>query len=883
MNRNLIPSASLVLVLLFGFFSAKNVSAELVFSHQRGFYDAPFDLVVETDLPNAGIRYTTDGSAPTAEYGSMYAEPITIDRPTVVRVIAFAGEATEESTHTYLFAGMVAEQEAFPEAYIKEIESGRNGSDRPHTFDWAMDPEVLEDTENNGNLVEHLLSLPTLALTMDVEDFNYIYENHTQRGSNYERATAVELIYPDHERYADFEGFQVVSGIRMQGGGAVDQARKKSFRLLFKDEYGFSKLGYPLFESAVHHADSATRRFDNVVLRAAGNTNWSKDDAWKHEPSTYLRDPFSRDSQVAISGFGARSTFVHVYINGYYFGLYNIAERPDDKFMASYFGGEREDYYSINHGGTVEGDEDEWDSLTSTSALLNLSEDEEYAAFIKRFDVKGYSDYVLLNWLIGMGDWPWNNFYGGIRNEPDGKLRFFSWDSEYAFWTIDGYLGSNPGAWVNPFFSNHSGDISKLWRGLRDNDQFLRTFADRVYQHCFNDGPLTDENMRARFLRLAGSIEGAIVAESARWGDSSWGREDDPHTRKDDWEPNVAKVLALIEGNVEQFIQTLRAEGYYPANDPPVIARPVMVAPGYAFTLENPNGAGEIYYSLDGSDPAGATGVLYAAGSEIVIKEEAHFRARVKNGNEWSAAAQHHFQMEGVGFPLRITEIFYHPSDEGEALEFVEIQNVGTLAHDLSGFYFRGIDYRFPPDTVLPAQGTMVVVRNDVPEAFAEAYPDAVVSGYFRGRLDNGGERISLRDPFGVTVDSVRYDDKAPWPEGEGGADGGGLSISRVNLIGESDTGANWVATEASPGVVAGFAPVGLPELTAVVSDDPLTVALRFSAVAGQSYRVEYSSTLDGAWELLQEVSPQDSAGDVTVSDTPAAGVEERYYRLALP
>lgn len=49
MNRNLSPSASLVLVLLFGAFLAKNVSAELVFSHQRGFYDTPFDLVIETD------------------------------------------------------------------------------------------------------------------------------------------------------------------------------------------------------------------------------------------------------------------------------------------------------------------------------------------------------------------------------------------------------------------------------------------------------------------------------------------------------------------------------------------------------------------------------------------------------------------------------------------------------------------------------------------------------------------------------------------------------------------------------------------------------------------------------------------------------------------
>ena len=42
---------------------------------------------------------------------------------------------------------------------------------------------------------------------------------------------------------------------------------------------------------------------------------------------------------------------MHVYINGEYNGEYSLMERPDDAFMASYFGGSKEDYDVIK--GTI--------------------------------------------------------------------------------------------------------------------------------------------------------------------------------------------------------------------------------------------------------------------------------------------------------------------------------------------------------------------------------------------------------------------------------------------------------------------------------------------------------------------------------------------------
>ena len=866
------------------------LSRAVEFSHERGFYDAPFELTLTTELTGGTIRFTDDGSMPGRASGKVYDQPIAIDTTTVVRAVEFEdAEGSEVFTaHTFLFLADVVDQEAHPVGYIDSINSARNGPGRPHTFDWAFDPEVVEDVANNGAIADHLEEIPALVVAMDVDELNEIYGNHTRRGVDWERAASIELIYPEGERFDGFKGFQITCGIRMQGGGAGDQARKKSFRLLFKDEYGKGKLEYPLFESAVNHALSGANRFDGVVLRAAGNTNWSKDDAWKHEPSTYLRDPLVRDSQISVSGFGSRSIFVHLYINKYYFGLYNVAERPDDKFMAAYFGGDQAHYYSINHGGTVDGSSSTWRAITRSSNLRNLDRPDNYSRVAGQIDIEGYCDYVILNWLVGMGDWPWNNFYGGIRNEPEGKLRFFSWDSEYAFWTIEGYLGSNPQGWVAPRFASDSGVISTLWRALAESDDFLMTFADRVHKHCSEGGALSDAELAARFQRLADYIEGPIVAESAKWGDSSWGREDDPHTRKDDWYPNVQAVLDLIDGNVEHFIDELREEEYYPETEPPAFS--VTVTPqeqGTVVTLTHSNRSGEIYYTLDSTDPrllgtggVSPSAVRFSEDDAVTVTESLEIKARVRRGSEWSPLSEQLLLVEGDGSQLRISELMYHP-EESEAYEFVELHNSSSFAVDLSGFFFDGIDYRFPPGTVFEAGATLVLAPNDDPAAFAARYPSVDVFGEFRGHLDNAGEEVSVYDPQGDLVASVTYDDTDPWPTN---ADGGGFSLE----FDERNGATEWRSSAAkggTPGVISEPNRERATFQLSAKSGVDGTVQLEFEATGTGTHFIQYSDDLGNSngWQMLTEIQPQEAGAVQRYEDRPGLSVRVRYYRVFVP
>ncbi|MEM7394125.1 MAG: CotH kinase family protein, partial [Verrucomicrobiota bacterium] len=149
---------------------------------------------------------------------------------------------------------------------------------------------------------------------------------------------------------------------------------------------------------------------------------------------------------------------------------------------------------------------------------------------------------------------------------------------------------------------------------------------------------------------------------------------------------------------------------------------------------------------------------------------------------------------------LIINEVQYNPSLPNA--EFVEIYNRSSIhAFDLSGYRLNGVDYTFPPGTVIQPQAYMVIVENE--PTFIAAY-GAIggLVGEYNGNLDNGGETLSIMSPDDVVIDSFRYDDLPPW---DADADGGGPSLQLIDVNQNNDVIGNWVADTVvlyTPGVV---------------------------------------------------------------------------------
>lgn len=141
--------------------------------------------------------------------------------------------------------------------------------------------------------------------------------------------------------------------------------------------------------------------------------------------------------------------------------------------------------------------------------------------------------------------------------------------------------------------------------------------------------------------------------------------------------------------------------------------------------------------------------------------------------------------------PVVLNELMYH-HPEDQQFEYVELRNIGPEAVDLSGWYFRGIEFVFPETFVLPGNGYAVVA--DDPDSLAWRYGASGpwVAGNYGASLANGGELLMLLNRDGVVMDAVHYEDRAPWPLTP---DGFGASLERSCVADGFDRPEDWCAS----------------------------------------------------------------------------------------
>ncbi|MHC4642744.1 MAG: FN3 associated domain-containing protein, partial [Planctomycetota bacterium] len=621
-------------------------------STEGTFYTGPPDwhipLTLSTATDGAEIRYTLDGTRPTMTHGFTFDPlidtPLEIDRTTILRAVGVKPGWLDSrvETNTYIFLNDVIHQPAYPSDFPRLW--GDTGAD------YEMDPCIVSDPLYAGTIKNDLKSIPTMSLVMDLNDLfdpaTGIYSNPYGEGLAWERPGSVELINPDGS-----EGFQVNCGVRIYGG-VGRREKKKTLRLLFKSIYGPNKLRYPLF------GEDAADEFDTIILRANFNDAY----VWGGAASQYIRDEYVRQLQLALGNPSPHGTFVHLYINGLYWGLYNPVERPESSFSATYFGGDKEDWDALNSGSpTGESSTDTWyamlnlvrQGLTTNEAYQRLQgnnpDGTPHPVYVDYLDVDNYIDYMFINFYTGNRDWPGHNWYAAMnRVEPTG-WKSFSWDAEWV-------IGMNSGLYEDRTGVNNS--ICEPYAYIRQNAEFCMLFADHAHRALFNGGHLyvdldnpdwdKDHPERNRpaalYAQLAEIIERAMVGESARWGDV----HTYPPYNLTQWRSQRDWILhSYMPDRSDIVLDQLRYAGLYPMDvDAPVFKingvyqHSGQISTGDELTIDNPKTSGSIYYTLNGSDPRQALsgnpiGTNYTG--PINLTKSTHVKARVLDGSTWSA------------------------------------------------------------------------------------------------------------------------------------------------------------------------------------------------------------------------------------------------------
>jgi hypothetical protein len=255
--------------------------------------------------------------------------------------------------------------------------------------------------------------------------------------------------------------------------------------------------------------------------------------------------------------------------------------------------------------------------------------------------------------------------------------------------------------------------------------------------------------------------------------------------------------------------------------------------------------------------------------------------------------------------PVVFSEIMYQPSSTNgigydRLDEFVELRNLTPDPVALGASTSRpyawkikgGIEYDFPSNTVLTADGYLLVVSFD-PEldpaalaAFCLKYqvPSHVqVLGPYTGRLENDGERLELYRPVVVSsrapgvwanmlADAVAYSNLPPWPAEAAGA---GASLQRIKAADYGNDAVNWTAASPTAGRV-NFREDYPVRLGGMTRDGAGKVGLRLTGLTGQSYLLEWSTNLQN-WTALKTVETID--GQIECADSDTGGYSRRFYR----
>jgi hypothetical protein len=618
---------------------------------------------------------------------------------------------------------------------------------------------------------------PILSVVTDQENLygpNGIFSNWQ---FDWEKAAYVEYFDTTQQLI-----FSQHAGIQVDGGlGGSRSHPQHSFRVELDDPVlGEGSINYQVIPNRPFRT-----KYSKLYLRNGSNY--------------YLTLPYK--DAAHLEGMAAETNNyysawrpISVYINGAYFGLYELREKFDTEYFEEIENADKDslDLLSLSAWQgyvlrAVEGSVDSFYTTYDAFNNLNPIDTGYWNNADQYFDMKCYNDYIIAETWAGNVDWPGNNIKIYRSNISNFRWRFCLIDLEgslgpFGFSTayddhIAYVLGANPN---NPY-------INVFLKSIQ-NPKFKNYFINR-YADLMNTTYKYD-----RLSAVANSFFNQTVIEMpkeyARWGDPN----------------NINGQMSSFINNHQTFLSELSVRTEQVRNH---IQSNFSLTSQVDVTLDvYPAGAGKIKISTIIPTTLPWTGV-YFNGNPVEITaipnigyEFAYWDTNaIFNNIDTNIAVLLNISsstlFKAVFTPstdfgnIAISELNYNCDSTRNSSNWIEFHNYGNSPLNISGWHFTdntiSNNYIFPSNTVIPVGEYLVLVEDTA--LFHSQFPQTNVYGPLGFGFSNSGELLTLSDNNNLPVLNMQYYDSIPWPEAP---DGYGRTLELINDTLDPNLSSSW-------------------------------------------------------------------------------------------
>lgn len=570
---------------------------------------------------------------------------------------------------------------------------------------------------------------------------------------------------PVHVEYYEEDGtlgFSVDGATQLHGKASQPQ---KGFRLHMRAMYGDNEIKYKIFDN------KPVDTFKRIVFRNAGN------DGLFYGARSHMRDAVIQTAVIKSNSTTGTSGYqpVNVFINGKYHALYNLRERIDRYYVENTYGYDEdlpmdilERCFGANNPYTnhdiIEGDWNDYDTVRNFADTADISIAANYDFLKSRVDIENFADYWITEVYFGNYDWLSNNIK---LWKPDTLGAKFGW----VFWDLDHGLGlpyntptgnaSDPnwntldwGTSTIPGDRPWGGANTRLIRGLLENEEFKKYFVIRFAD--LMNSYFSPDSVTAIIDSLENYLLPEIPRYIAKWGSSLA-----------NWQGAVQTIRNYSLARTDFVRQHLKLQ--YSLDD--TINLDINCMPAGAGII-NLNTITLSHFPWKGKYYSGMPNTI-----EAIAKPGYEFYGWIGSSadtniitinptSDTSLTAVFLPSIPTIDTNIVINEINYNSSPFFNTDDWVELYNNSPNVIIMEDWTFvdeSNNSFEFPDDFVLDPY-SYVILAADL-NTFSLFYPTITNTlGDLGFGLSGAGEMIKLFNDHGVCIDSVQYDDQAPWP-----------------------------------------------------------------------------------------------------------------------